>query len=160
MEQQEGWVLATFLQRLAAYFIDAVLSDLPIVVGVAAFVTALIVGTDNSTPFAALMAVALVSLATVLAYFVWWLFALRRGQTPGKQTVGIRVIREDGTPSNWGYTFVREFVIKFLVGNVLSGMTGGIYFIVDHLWPLFDDNSQALHDKMVGTIVVQDHRLG
>ena len=158
MEERDGWVLATFLQRLAAFIIDAVLSDLPIVVAVAALVAALIVGTDNGTPFAVLLALALAGLAAFVGYIVWWLFALRRGQTPGKQLVGIRVIQDDGSPSDWGYTFVREFVIKFLVGGVLSGITGGIYFVVDHLWPLFDDNRQALHDKMVSTIVVQDRR--
>ena len=158
MEQQESWVLATFLQRLTAFLIDALFTNLPTIVGVASLVLALIVGTDNGTAFAALLAVALASVAVVLGYFVWWLFALRRGQTPGKRVVGIRVIRDDGSPSDWGYTFVREFVIKFLVGGVLSGMTGGIYWMVDHLWPLFDENLQTLHDKMVSTIVVQDER--
>ena len=158
MEQQDGWVLATFPQRLAAFVVDAALTNMPTLVGVLSLVFAVIVGRDNDTAFAVLLVIALASLATLLCYFVWWLFALRRGQTPGKQVIGIRAIRDDGSPSDWGYTFVREFVIKFLVGGVLSGMTGGIYWVVDHLWPLFDDNSQALHDKMVGTLVVQDQR--
>ena len=158
MEQQDSWVLATFLQRLTAFLVDAALTNLPTIVGVSSLVLAVIVGTDNGTAFAVLLAVSLASLAILLGYFVWWLFALRRGQTPGKRVVGIRVIRDDGSPSDWGYTFVREFVIKFLVGGVLSGMTGGIYWMVDHLWPLFDENLQTLHDKMVSTIVVQDER--
>ena len=158
MEERDGWVLATFLQRLAAFIVDAVLSDLPIVVGIAALVVALIVGADNGAPFAVLLALALAGLATFVGYVVWWLFALRQGQTPGKQVVGIHVIRHDGSPSDWGYTFLREFVIKFLVGGFLSGMTGGIYFVVDHLWPLFDGDRQALHDKMMSTLVVQDQR--
>ncbi len=158
MEQQDGWVLATFPQRLAAFIVDALLTNVPTLIGVLSLVFAMIMGTDNDTVFAVFLVIALASLVALLCYFVWWLFALRRGQTPGKQVVGIRAIRDDGSPSDWGYTFVREFVIKFLVGGVLSGMTGGIYWVVDHLWPLFDDNSQALHDKMVGTLVVQDQR--
>ena len=158
MEERNEWVLATFLQRLIAFIIDAVLTNLPTLVGVVALVFAVIVGTDNGASFLILLTTALASLAILFGYFVWWLFALRRGQTPGKQVVGIRVIRDDGSPSDWGYTFVREFVIKFLVGGVLSGMTGGIYWMVDHLWPLFDENLQTLHDKMVSTIVVQDQR--
>ena len=93
MEQQDGWVLATFLQRLIAFLIDAVLTNLPTLVGVVALVFAVIVGTDNGSPFLILLTTALASLAILFGYFVWWLFALRRGQTPGKQVVGIRVIR-------------------------------------------------------------------
>ena len=168
MEERHGWVLATFLQRLAAFLIDSVLFHLPFLI-----VLALLLGLafasvegggaepsngDGNGLVVVGIVVVLVSLAVLVGYIVWWLFALRQGQTPGKQIVGIRVIRDDGSPSDWGYTFVREFVIKFLVGGVLSGMTGGIYFVVDHLWPLFDGDRQALHDKMVGTIVVQDPR--
>ena len=74
----------------------------------------------------------------VLGYIVWWLIALRRGQTPGKQIVGIRVIKDDGQPSNWGYTFLREFVIKLLLVGFISDATFGIARLVDYLWPLWD----------------------
>ena len=130
MEERHGWVLATFLQRLAAHLIDTVLFHLPL----------------------------LVIILTLVGYVIWWLFALRRGQTPGKRLVGIRVIKDNGEPSGWGYTFLREFVIKGLLGGFLSGMTGGIYFAAAHLWPLWDRDRQALHDKMIGTLVVQNRR--
>ncbi len=51
----------------------------------------------------------------IIGYIIWWLFTLRHGQTPGKQLLGIRVMRADGTRSDWGWTFLREFVIKLLV---------------------------------------------
>ena len=168
MEERHGWVLATFLQRLAAYLIDSVLSHLPLTITIVALVAAVYVGvggSDGETPeddgsvlLIVLIAVVLVSLALLVGYAVWWLLALRGGQTPGKQIVGIRVIRDDGSPSDWAHTFLREFVIKWLLGGSLSGMTGGIYWLVDYLWPLFDGNRQALHDKMVSTLVVQDRR--
>ena len=41
------------------------------------------------------------------------------------------------------------------VGGFLSGMIGGIYFAAAHLWPLWDRDRQALHDKMIGTLVVR-----
>ena len=93
----------------------------------------------------------------LLGYIVWWLIALGRGQTPGKQIVGIRVIKDDGSPSNWGYTFLREFVIKLLLVGFISDMTFGIARLVDYLWPLWDraEKMQTLHDKMLGTIVVK-----
>jgi uncharacterized RDD family membrane protein YckC len=162
MEERHGWVLATFLQRLAAFLIDSVLTQVPGLVLILALIGALVVGLDDSDDNGVLLTasigVALVNLAVLVGYAVWWLFALRGGQTPGKQIVGIRAIRDDGTPSDWSYTFLREFVIKFLLGGFLSGMTGGIYWVVDHLWPLFDGDRQALHDKMMSTLVVQNRR--
>ena len=88
---------------------------------------------------------------------MWWLIALGRGQTPGKQIVGIRVIKDDGEPSSWGYTFLREFVVKFLLLGFLSQVTFGIAWLVDYLWPLWDRSKkmQTLHDKLLGTIVVR-----
>ena len=93
----------------------------------------------------------------VLGYIVWWLIALGRGQTPGKQIVGIRVIKDNGEPSNWGYTFLREFVIKLLLVGFISDVTFGIGRLVDYLWPLWDraEKMQTLHDKLLGTIVVK-----
>jgi uncharacterized RDD family membrane protein YckC len=145
MEERHGWVLATFLQRLAAYLIDTVLFYLPLLVIIL-------------TLLGGMIGVMLGSLALLVGYVIWWLFALRRGQTPGKRLVGIRVIKDNGEPSGWGYTFLREFVIKELLGGFLSGMTGGIYFAAAHLWPLWDRDRQALHDKMIGTLVVQNRR--
>ena len=167
MEKRHGWVLATFLQRLAAYAVDKVLSGLPLAVFVIALVFSLIIVlSDDTEPLAdnrgtivsVLVAVSLGSLAVFAAYVIWWLFTLRRGQTPGKQLVGIRVIKSNGEITGWGYTFLRELVIKGLVGGFLSGMSAGIYWVVDHLWPLFDSDRQALHDEMVDTLVVQDRR--
>ena len=166
MEERHGWVLATFLQRLIAHLIDAVLSQLPLLVMILALLGAVFVSVESGDPEpleadgnglrGVLIGVALVSLAVLAGYVIWWLFALRRGQTPGKQVVGIRVVKDNGEPSDWGYTFLRELVIKGLLGGFLSGMTGGIYFLVDHLLPLWDKDRQAVHDKMIGTLVVQD----
>lgn len=119
-------------------------------------------GNEISDSAADTIAIALV-VATVavviiwVGYIIWWLFALRRGQTPGKQIVGIRVIRDDGTPSSWGYTFLREFVIKFVLVSILSNLTMGAAWLVDYLWPLWDREKkmQTLHDKLLGTLVVR-----
>ena len=44
----------------------------------------------------------------ILLYLVWWLLVLARGQTPGKQLVGIFAVRRDATRFGWGRMFVRE----------------------------------------------------
>ncbi len=102
-----------------------------------------------------LLDVALLFLTLFIGYLIWWLIVLGRAQTPGKQIVGIQVVKDTGEPVGWGYMFLREFVIKGLLGGFLYTIAVGIYFVVDHIWPLFDDDRQTLHDKMVSTLVVK-----
>ena len=101
-----------------------------------------------------LLDIVLIPLTLVIGYLIWWLIVLGRAQTPGKQIVGIQVVKATGEPVGWGYMFLREFVIKGLLGGFLSSFAG-IYFVVDHIWPLFDDDKQTIHDKMVSTLVVK-----
>ena len=106
------------------------------------------------------IAIGVALLVVFVGYIVWWLIALGKGQTPGKQIVGIRIIKDDGSPSGWGYTFLREFVIKFLLVGFLTEATFGIARLVDYLWPLWDraEKMQTLHDKLLGTIVIRNRR--
>ncbi len=94
-------------------------------------------------------------LTLVIGYIVWWLFTLRRGQTPGKRLLGIRVIRADGTPSEWGWTFMREFIVKGIAVS-LGNAVVGIVWIVDLLWAFWDKDRQTIHDKIMKTVVVDD----
>jgi uncharacterized RDD family membrane protein YckC len=98
-------------------------------------------------------------LLLVIGYIIWWVLVLGRGQTPGKQIMGIRIARADsGETADWGLSFFREFVIEFLLFDiVLNIITGSIAWWVDHLWAFFDGKRQTLHDKIVSTIVVQGH---
>ena len=79
---------------------------------------------------------------------------LGRGLTPGKLLVGIRAVREDGSDLGWGLGFMREVVVKRVLGSVLW-LFAGLYPLADGLWPLWDPRRQALHDKMAGTLVVR-----
>ena len=99
-------------------------------------------------------------LTLIVGYITWWLFTLGRGQTPGKQLVGIRVVRTDGTASDWGWTFIREFLIKFGLFEVAADLlTFGLASIVDLLWAFWDRDRQTLHDKIMKTVVVDDRAL-
>ncbi len=113
----------------------------------------------------------LIGMVLVLAYLIWWLFALRNGQTPGKQIVGIRAVDvATGETTGWGRMFVRQFLVKgfvfwvnFLSGLVMgdAGVPAGLSFVLlivwllDHLWALWDENNQALHDKVMGTTIAR-----
>ena len=103
---------------------------------------------------ATLLDVLLFFLTLGVGYLIWELgFTLRNGQTPGKQLVGIRVIRADGTPSDWGWTFLRELVIKWLLFSIL--LSELFVWLVDYLWAFWDKDRQALHDKIMKTYVVE-----
>jgi uncharacterized RDD family membrane protein YckC len=76
------------------------------------------------------------------------------GQTWGKQIVGIRVVRDKGGDVDFGYAFLREVVVEWL----LFGVIGGSFVIptlLDWLWPLWDDENRALHDMIVSSHVVR-----
>ena len=75
----------------------------------------------------------------------------------GEAAVRHPVMRADGTRSDWGWTFLREFAIKGLVfGGLGDALTGGIASIVDLLWAFWDKDRQTLHDKIMKTVVVDD----
>ncbi len=95
-------------------------------------------------------------LTLVIGYVVWMFIAFGKGQTPGKQLLGIRAMKTDGTKSDWGWTFLREFVVKFLLFAVLGQITFGLASAIDDMWALWDKDKQTLHDKIVKTYVVDD----
>ena len=165
MEVTPAWELATFLRRLSAYLLDMALFNLPLLVFLASLGVLIFVsinqasdpeGSGGGTLLVVMVVLTVVGLVLMAGYVIWWLLALRWGQTPGKQLVGIRVIKVSGEPSDWGHTFLREFVTKMILGGIASGITSGIYLLVDNFWSLFDGNRQTLHDKMVSTLVVRN----
>ena len=96
----------------------------------------------------------------IIGYIIWWLFTVSRGQTPGKRLVGIRVMRTDGASSRWGWTFIREFLVKFgLFVVATAALTTGLATVLDLLWAFWDKDRQTLHDKIVKTVVVDDRAL-
>ena len=108
---------------------------------------------------AALALDGLISILTLfIGHIIWSLVVYGRGQTPGKQLVGIYTahVADPLKPLPWGYMFLREFVIKgLLFGILLSLVSSGIVWALDYLWALWDGSgrSQTLHDKVVGSSV-------
>jgi len=72
------------------------------------------------------------------------------GGSPGKLICGLRVRdwQRPGLPS-WGQSIVRW------VGSDLLGQLLVFWYLIDFLWPCWDQRRQALHDKMGRTVVVR-----
>ncbi len=71
----------------------------------------------------------------------WW-----KGQTLGKRLLGIRVLRLDGEPITWWVAFERA-------GGYAAGFATGLLGFAQIFW---DANRQAIHDRIVGTVVVRE----
>ena len=79
----------------------------------------------------------------------------KSGQTIGKSKMHIRLIREEsGAPIGVGYAFLRGFA-----AYALNSITGGIFFIVDILFPAFDSKKQRVIDKMLQTVVISEDQI-
>jgi uncharacterized RDD family membrane protein YckC len=74
------------------------------------------------------------------------------GQTVGKRATKLRVVRDGGQPVTFWLGMLREFVVKIFFGLLV---TGGLCWLVDALWPLFDDRNRAVHDMVSETRVVK-----
>jgi uncharacterized RDD family membrane protein YckC len=90
-------------------------------------------------------------LATLVLPFAYFTFfhGNARGQTPGKRAVGIRVIRSQlGGSIGYGRALGRYTITAVFWFFVLPAL-------FDYLWPVQDPEHQALHDKVVGSVVVR-----
>ncbi|MGA8851657.1 MAG: RDD family protein [Aeromicrobium sp.] len=93
-----------------------------------------------------------VGLLAYLAFDIWnRVFRMgRTGQSIGKKAVGIRVVAiSHGGPIGLGAACGRWAVATF------AGFVLGCLALIDVLWPLWDEKKQALHDKVVGSVVLR-----
>ncbi len=137
--------LASWGSRVAAYLLDTLILVVPLLL----FVMVVVVADPGDTS-AAWGALGLVYLASFVLPFVYFtvLHGNERGQTYGKRALGIRVVDQDGGAIGYGRAFGR-YAITFLFGIFL------LPILLDYLWPLWDKRNQALHDKVVSSLVVR-----
>jgi uncharacterized RDD family membrane protein YckC len=155
----EGRPLASWGSRVAAQLIDWVILLIPGAI-LAAIVIGAAVGDDDSSWWAivgsgvlAILVFALLSL--VYAPLLMMRSGPRNGQTLGKQMIGITVVRDNGQPLGFGYSALREVVVKNLAVGIASSIIPFIPWFLDNFWPLWDDQNRALHDMAVQTHVIR-----
>jgi uncharacterized RDD family membrane protein YckC len=135
-----------FWIRFLAVFIDG------LIIGAVAIPLFLIVGfsaglfrpfnIDNPPALAPIFLVELLIMALFLVYQVW--FVTRKGGTPGKLAVGLRIITPDGRNLTTGRAVGRYFAY------ILSGLT----FYIGYIIAAFDSEKRALHDHICNTRVI------
>ena len=129
-------VYAGFFQRLVAGLIDGVL----VAVG-----SGIISGVFGLLGDAGKTLASLVTMVLGYAYYVY--FISHRGQTLGKQAMGIRVQNiETGQSLDIVSAILREVVGKFISALVLC---------LGYFWMLWDDKKQTWHDKIAKSVVVK-----
>ena len=117
-----------------------------------------------------------------IGWLIWLAIVAPRGQSPGKSLLGLHIYRTSGEQAATGHVWLREFgwdaaigivavALLALLGAVAS--TVGEFFILwfwltivfwafsffDAAWVLWDRDRQTLHDKVLGTLVVEHARM-
>jgi uncharacterized RDD family membrane protein YckC len=146
--------LAEWGPRAGAFLIDSLISSVPVMIGYGIFIANIASRAGNTYPdddpetWAIL--VFLASLAVSLGLGLWnRVFRQgRTGQSVGKSVLKLRLV--DSTyfqPVGAGKAFLREF---------LAGLFNNACFL-NLLWPLWDDQKQTWHDKVMTTYVIRSN---
>lgn len=135
-----------FWIRALAIFIDGlimgvVIAPLFLIVG---FSTGLFHAIDPENPpnFAAILLFEVFALALVLVYQVW--FLTKKGATPGKMVVGLRVVTTDG----------KYLTAARAVGRYFAYLLSGFTLYIGYIIAAFDSEKRALHDHICSTRVI------
>lgn len=133
--------LASPGKRLGAYCLDLLVPFVAFFIMMSAFGIGASTGTKTSGALGFLLAFGL-----LIGYVVWAFKLFAQGTTPGKNILGMRVIKENGERAGFGTMLIREWIGKIISGTVFS---------LGFLWILFDRDRQGWHDKLASTYVVE-----
>ena len=156
------WQLAGWWRRVGAHVIDWIVISLiaGVLFGIfAAFAGAGFLVGDTTGYIAAVLGILGFGLCIVVAALVYapLMMARTNGKTLGRMACGIRVVRANGQPVDFGYAALREVVVKWLLINVIAGsFTFGLATLLDYLWPLWDEENRTLHDMVVNSRTILD----
>ncbi len=150
---------ATWGSRAVATIVDWLLILVP-TIAIYAVLVAIGLSSDAGGIAAIVVGALLGVLALTIAVLLYAPMLMKRpgprnGQTLGKQMLNIRVIRTNGEPMDFATGAVREVVLKYLAVGIASSFIPFIPWLLDDLWPLWDDRSRALHDIGASTLVVR-----
>lgn len=139
--QPPSTTYANFGQRLNALVFDVLL--LMILIMASTFAMSIYTKKSIFSSNVMLVSFYLVSIGIYAVIFV--VLPARRGQTLGKQIMGIRIIKPDGDRPG-----ILTMLLRHVVGYLLSLLGGMVGF----LWAAWDAKHQGWHDKIARTVVV------
>jgi uncharacterized RDD family membrane protein YckC len=143
-----GAELSGWWRRVGAYLLDSIFTAIVSWVGLGL----LFAGSEA-------IGVILFLVGLVVAFLYFPLTMMREGEhngkSFGKQILGIRVARDDGQTVSFGWALLRQFVVIYLLFQVVGGFLFAIPWLIDVLWPLWDDQNRALHDMIVKSHVLK-----
>jgi uncharacterized RDD family membrane protein YckC len=156
------FTLAEWWRRVVAMLVDGLLIGVLAIVLIVVVTGAIggvgFVGGDETGVVAIILGLmfSILMVAVIALLYAPLYMTMTNGQTLGRQAVGIRVVRTNGERTDFWWSVLREVVVKqLLFAGVGWSLTGGIAWLLDGLWPLWDDESRALHDMMVSSRVVK-----
>jgi uncharacterized RDD family membrane protein YckC len=85
----------------------------------------------------------LLSLALGLVYH--WFFLAKFAATPGKLALGLRIVRDDGSPLSHGQ----------IIGRFFTEYLSALILYIGYLIAAFDDEKRTLHDYLCKTRVIR-----
>jgi uncharacterized RDD family membrane protein YckC len=154
-------VLAGWWSRAGAHIIDSVIVGAGGVVLLVAITAPFSIGffANDGVGLASLILgflIAIVCVSIVALLYAPAMMARTNGRTLGRMVTGIRVVRANGKPIDFGFAMLREVAVKTLLFGIVGGLTGGLANLADYLWPLWEEENRALHDFVVDTRTVVD----
>lgn len=135
-------------RRVGAYLLDTLVLFVPLLIVIG---LAVVASDPDDEDDGAWAVVGLAYVLTLVLPFVYFTVMHGRasGQTLGKKWLGIRVAEDPAAGSiGYGRAFGR-YAITFVFSLFILPL------LLDYLWPLWDRKNQALHDKVVGSVVVK-----
>jgi uncharacterized RDD family membrane protein YckC len=136
------WIrfLAVLIDGIILFVVDSILNFTVLGTSPARFATN---PADMGAAMSGLGLIWLISVAIQCAYETY--FIGKMGATPGKMAMGLKVVRPDGSPVDYGRAAGRYFA------KILSG----IILLIGYIMAGFDAQKRALHDMICDTRVIK-----
>src|SRR5215208_1019479 len=154
------WRLAGWWSRVGAQLLDLLFVWLPAAALLVGPILAAEAARDGSGAETAWLIVAIIATFVAIGVHLFYAPLLMKrkgkhnGQSLGKQICGIRVIRADGEPMRFSDAALRQIIYKSFGGLVASTFVPLFPWMLDYLWPTWDEQHRALHDLAADTRVV------
>jgi uncharacterized RDD family membrane protein YckC len=156
------WVLAGWWRRVGAQLLDGLVifagAGILLAIVLALF-GSVFLADDTAGAVSVIIGFRIWGLFVIVAALIYapWMMARTNGKTLGRMATGIRVVRANGAPIDFGWAALREVAVKWLLFNVVGGsITFGLAALVDVLWPLWDEQNRVLHDFIVDSRTILD----